>query len=390
MSKTNEQKKEKEKNSNIMWGSIPTSIKLNFLSLGAVLIIFVYAFLGLVAGIISAGVILVLFLCTFLHFSVTKQGNFTVWYGPIKLSIKNESYVVHATDLGERKIVTYTGFESNKRIIFFMKKEPVLLKDQPQTTKEEIDEKISKLTKRYKKQSIHFQLAKTNSKSQFGGIALLPKDFAWPRFNRYGAYMFNKIDKPHLNAPLSFIADFDLSEVAPFDDKNLLPDSGHLCVFYDLKEKPYGQGKENPSLQIFYFPEDIERVPTVPPEKDVPVLEKQGLTFYTKTELPSKDEMEARKLINGREVEAYYEILDCGYKNPEHEYTSKIFGYEDSIQGFTQNSCPTRHILLFQFDSFGNDDEFMLHDGGKIYVYITPSDLKKLDFSRITYELQCG
>ena len=61
--------------------------------------------------------------------------------------------------------------------------------------------------------------------SKFGGCPDLPPDLDWP-MNR--------------STPLTFLAQFDLTEVAPFDAETLLPPIGMLSFFYDSQSQPWG------------------------------------------------------------------------------------------------------------------------------------------------------
>jgi len=61
--------------------------------------------------------------------------------------------------------------------------------------------------------------------SKIGGRPDLPPDIAWPE---------------HEGRPLGFLAQFNLTEVAPYNVEYTLPSSGMLYFFYDLQSEPYG------------------------------------------------------------------------------------------------------------------------------------------------------
>lgn len=56
--------------------------------------------------------------------------------------------------------------------------------------------------------------------SKFGGLPDAPQDFSWPLFR---------------DEPLSFIAQFNCQEIAPFDVQKMLPSSGTLAFFSALR-----------------------------------------------------------------------------------------------------------------------------------------------------------
>src|SRR5690606_33198558 len=54
--------------------------------------------------------------------------------------------------------------------------------------------------------------------SKVGGSPDVPPDFVWPQWN---------------DIPLTFIAQFRLSDVKPYDVENLLPENGMLYFFFE-------------------------------------------------------------------------------------------------------------------------------------------------------------
>lgn len=71
----------------------------------------------------------------------------------------------------------------------------------------------------------------------------------------------------------------------------------------------------------------------------------------------------------------------------------KIGGYHDSFQSHDPRpKCESDpYTLLFQMDSDGNDAiDIMWGDGGVGNFFIQESALKKLDFSNVIYEWDCG
>lgn len=66
-------------------------------------------------------------------------------------------------------------------------------------------------------------VAKLQTKSQFGGSPIAPKDFIWPN---------------NLGFPMSFVMQIDLAEIYQFkkSQKNQIPDSGIIYVFWDQRQ----------------------------------------------------------------------------------------------------------------------------------------------------------
>jgi uncharacterized protein YwqG len=74
--------------------------------------------------------------------------------------------------------------------------------------------------------------------SKLGGSPDVPADFTWPLYQ---------------NKPLTFMGQFRLSEVAPYDVDRRLPDQGMLYVFYDEEAQPWGfkLGEEEASRVLY-------------------------------------------------------------------------------------------------------------------------------------------
>jgi uncharacterized protein YwqG len=61
--------------------------------------------------------------------------------------------------------------------------------------------------------------------SKFGGRPDLPPDFIWPEWKGTG---------------LTFLAQFQLSELVSYDVERLLPNDGMLYFFYEVEAQPWG------------------------------------------------------------------------------------------------------------------------------------------------------
>ena len=90
-------------------------------------------------------------------------------------------------------------------------------------------------------------------KTRFGGRPDVPFDFNWPVFEE------KDCDGVVKTVPLTFLAQFNCEELAPYDAEHLLPDHGLLSFFYDTEGQPWGFDPDDAGgARVFWF-EDIER-----------------------------------------------------------------------------------------------------------------------------------
>ena len=82
---------------------------------------------------------------------------------------------------------------------------------------------------------VHYQMSSGNlpiGASKIGGCPDVPADFVWPYVT--GGGICENDDKPH---PLTFMAQFNLSELADCDTENRLPKAGLLSFFMTMRAK---------------------------------------------------------------------------------------------------------------------------------------------------------
>src|SRR5438034_4781999 len=77
--------------------------------------------------------------------------------------------------------------------------------------------------------------------SKVGGLPDLPPDLVWPEFK---------------GLPQSFVAQFRLAEVRPYDIEGALPGTGMLWFFYDAKQETYGDDPHDRGAWQVLFRED--------------------------------------------------------------------------------------------------------------------------------------
>lgn len=245
--------------------------------------------------------------------------------------------------------------------------------------------------------------------SHLGGDPHLPKDFEWPCLC-HG-------ETVPVERPLVFSAQFDLSEIAPFDVDNLLPHKG-LLVFFSAGECYQFSCWDNVS-RIYYF-EDIDSLevtkrPTEPPfEKDsedkdcvtMPFCRVYAKSIWTVPEemaiIVSDLDFESRlspfglskKQIKDFHVnyEDYFQELvdNDGFEEPD-EVESQLLGWGQFIQADVIQS--KKEQLLFTLSSFFDEKykeyPICIGDAGAIYHSIELKQLKARDFSQVRSSMDC-
>lgn len=249
-------------------------------------------------------------------------------------------------------------------------------------------------------------------KSKFGGKPHLPEGFTWPY---YEGEDFEGVLK---SRPLSFLAQFNLEDVAEYDKDNRLPRKGMLYFFYDLCTMKWGfDPKDKGCARVFYV-EDSSDLQTVDFPSDMEtdfVLPEFEVAFSARMDLPDYEEI--AEFVPDVEWDSYdEEKVLCGYVVDEDEEVSKLLGYADLIQGDMLLECEEvcngiycgnipeitdeqrekmlegskEWELLFQMSTVANEDyELMFGDCGSIYFYIKKQDLQKKNFDNVWLVLQC-
>lgn len=251
--------------------------------------------------------------------------------------------------------------------------------------------------------------------TRFGGKPDVPEGFDWPYFEgeAYGGEIKSR--------PLSFLAQFDLKEIAQYDTENILPKTGVLSFFYELNTQQWGYDPDDKGCaRVFWFedksklhtaefPEDLEECFRLPPLKISAKPEKSyqsGVDFM----LQRENEMTER-------WDEFDEICEkLGVE--EDGVISKLLGWANPIQGNMTMECELISrgyylgdgwdevttldrqeaeqwsakdwLLLFQLDIVDDGDfELMFGDGGRIYFYIRKDDLAARIFDDVWLILQC-
>lgn len=250
--------------------------------------------------------------------------------------------------------------------------------------------------------------------SVIGGKPNMPEGFRWPFFEG------SDYDGNVANHPLSFLAQFNLEEIAEYDTENRLPHTGFLSFFYDLRSMCWGfDPKDIGCAKVYYH--------DVPPDKLIPVeypqelepeyqVPQMTLSFHTVPNVPGFEEFDELYPNNDLDFDDYDEIIEDEFEvdtERDAEETFKLLGYADLIQNSMLSECEmvtsgiyTGHqvdltdeqsasiaqksrdwVLLCQFGTIS--DELMFGDCGCIYFYIRKQDLADKNFDNSHLILQC-
>jgi uncharacterized protein YwqG len=239
--------------------------------------------------------------------------------------------------------------------------------------------------------------------SKMGGAPDLPETTEWPRWK---------------GAPLAFIAQLKMADVAKYDLTGSLPHSGLLSLFYHAQQETWGfDPNDRGSWRVLFFDDDQPKLRRVRLPTDLP---KEGrfkpckLAFSTELTLPPWESLYLERLgLTQQETDAYVDLLQR--ISGEDEFIHRLLGHPDPIQGDMQLECQltfhglytgnaagyedqrrkelekgaTDWQLLLQIDSDEDNAGMMWGDAGRLYFWIRRDDLKKRAFENVWLVLQC-
>lgn len=217
--------------------------------------------------------------------------------------------------------------------------------------------------------------------SKMGGQPDVPENWDFPKYK---------------NGSLSFLGQFNLKEVKPYDVENKLPSSGILYFFYDVVEQPWGFEEDEGCFKVLYFDGDEkELIRKEYPEEteDYGPLPVFKVTFINKLTLPEYlEDVE----FSDEEEENYHEmrqeLIQPSDGKGNYEPAHYMFGYPFNIQNdvFEEfNLKREEAVLLLQIDSDEEDLKLLWGDVGIIYFCLDKTSLANKQFNKVQFTLQC-
>ena len=235
--------------------------------------------------------------------------------------------------------------------------------------------------------------------SKFGGLPDVPTDFSWPEWN---------------GQPLAFLAQINLATIATNPIAKPLPSDGLISFFYDCEQSTWGfDPKDKGSWRVYFFSNDsLHRT-----SSSVSLLEHagyascgltfdDGLTFpgweslhmqalhltdverdkYCEFDTEEETESDGHQLLgHPKEIQSEMQ-LECQLAS-NGVYCGNPEGYQNPLVGELRSKA-SQWTLLFQCDSDDNVG-WMWGDVGRLYFWITESDLVAQRFENVWMILQC-
>ena len=236
--------------------------------------------------------------------------------------------------------------------------------------------------------------------SRLGEAPDLPPSIAWP---------YNDDD------PLSFIAQVNLVDVAPYESEGLLPRDGLLSFYYDaVTQSSWGfDPADHGSAAVIYTPASAATERREPPAElsDEGVFKAIGLRPRAELTFAPWESFDVERLGMSRDERfAYAELF-----HDQDDMLHRLLGHPDPVQGDMQVECQLVTNGLYCGDSTGYQDprandlldgaaewrllmqvdsqdeaDMMWGDVGRLYYWIKHSDLLARDWKLSWLVLQCN
>jgi uncharacterized protein YwqG len=215
--------------------------------------------------------------------------------------------------------------------------------------------------------------------SKMGGLPDLPPNSEFPIYK---------------GRPLTFIAQYNLAELAAVPFETGLPAQGMLYFFYDAdKQEVWGESDQKEGWRVIYFAGDTSKLrPASSPAPDYFMLSQCKIHFEPTQTLEVENLEEAVEITDEME-ERYYAFLDDLHKrSPFHQ----AFGYPFAVQNEVFEECEwlskqegKEWVLLLQVDSDEEELKVMWGDVGLIYFCIPKDALEQARFEETWLIFQC-
>lgn len=242
--------------------------------------------------------------------------------------------------------------------------------------------------------------------SKVGGLCDLPARSPWPMWR---------------GEPLAALAQFNLAEVAQVAGETLLPASGMLYFFWEMRiEKWMAYPDEPEGWRVVYYADDVSalsrRAPPAPAIRtDVPGLRPHSVTFTPAITMPPPDSLDVEQLgLDAAEMRLYEAA-----ERDVNAFGHQLLGYPKEVQFDMQRertlvahglTWPAFHKLpsheqaailaearswrlLYQVEDITSEGPYGDYgstwgDAGQLYYWIRTDALEARDFSRTAAIMQ--
>lgn len=292
--------------------------------------------------------------------------------------------------------------------------------------------RLVKLTNKEKRSGLGAEIPLGGSK--FGGAPDIPEGFDWPYFTYNGPgfdFSGSEVEcfETTETCPMSLLAQINFADVQALDTEGILPKSGILYFFYELKNGEWESFSQRPGrngcMRVEYYDGPMEKLVRQPFPDELEEeyrIPQQALQFSVEKSLPDYEDCPIVPFVSseGKLWEEYISATQAlGYpidneeSNEDDGYIVKMLGWADLIQceivsewetnKFYGGKIPPmikpeerkriweealRWRLLLQFDSIPELPE-PFGDMGRLYFYIREEDLRARRFENTRMELQC-
>lgn len=241
--------------------------------------------------------------------------------------------------------------------------------------------------------------------SKFGGMPDFPPDFEWPTWR---------------GRALTFLAQFDLTEVAVHDVEHVLPSSGMLYFFYDFEREPWGlEPTDRGGWRVAYWDGDKKALAPISYSPDVHqsalmplrrLVFSQGLTLNDEGDIVrqyslDEDEWEqfesicdsthpVQHQLIGNPLIIHYsgmplmcELMTSGRGFDTFlDLTREPYEEWDESDKTLDKQANDRWRLLFQLGEIQQTPQCRIWaDSGLMYFWIEKDRLAKRDFSNVWF-----
>lgn len=226
--------------------------------------------------------------------------------------------------------------------------------------------------------------------SKFNGAPDVPAGFDWPQWK---------------GKSLAFLAQINLSEVAPFDLENQLPKAGVLLFFASLDEDNpvWGEPDQRDGWRVLWVREPLQRVEPPADAHWIVPQNTQRVAFdvdwifdtlmeNTLAEKPDWSEDQWSEFEFDTMDQAPHRMLTCPYGpqlSPFVIAANAAQGKSGFALYYDETVATDDWVLLLQLDTGAGDFFADIHDVGWLYFMIRRDDLANGDFSKVWLNEQC-